>query len=1508
MSQSMEMGERRDNQTKTSNPSFKVINRDRVEIDINKDLDQLRRLMMSMNVNNNDRQQLINLFAQMATNKEKMYNETLKMQNGLQRLNNITESLQVNQDMLQGMQDETRMIFRYINDPDGELKEESNLDDKSQVNSPKTLFSMATGFSPKSMYEQNTGSQRNLSANRAKQSTFVTGAVRLPNQNSLERKESFSSKIKEGQNINSINLQKSEKEDLKLMQFLKDWDKEEPQTNYDIDLYANELWMTTKQFEDDLKKHYHVYNLQLEQVTRSHYKREQTMKEKFEFYVDATEKAVNQLKLDIVKMKDQYEMQICDYQSFLYNQHIPFDDINNLVRMDNLQLSSDNQHSTDQYIKSLQKCIRSLKLEVKHLDTQLLYARKDIKSLEDKNSNLKEQLNQSRDYCVQGAAQILKFFNSINLIDEEVGKQPLIVFRDNFAINSQFIDTYDNIMKFSVAKFELVSKHFLQMKKVLTESIKKQNEGVPKKSIAKTTINSPRSGVLIPGFQTQGSIKLNEKSSDGSSQVITNDSQRAIRLIIASYMGIETLDGKPKDLLKIQEGGRRQTIIVPNKQALMRKQTTKNSNSKSKKSKLIFLQFGSLLQIPTNDFDKRESSVDSKASPLHRRNPQSFFTSGSLPGRKSARVSKLKATQDPTEKYKIDFEAYRNEDDRLTFKQGTYLLTYIEEAFNIKLPKEIQIEIVNQISVERLFVKLNQIMLDVLAERKRAENYPYPISDLIEVVKGVENGEFQGFQINHKMARLMFIKSLNDECSLRKEVKVETHLEKEIQTYFPDYFRSKLRELYLGVTYQLPDSIPYKFEKLTDECDNQQDFLKLPIKHIYATNIKDILNEDNVNYEEKKIKLNLELFMDQLSNKLKDIIKTQYDKQFEAHQQLREYENKIENAGEELPKKGEKFKFKINFDELFMDEKTLAEMKKTLARLTQKMSRRKAINQSNDDILNDGQLLDSHDKSKQKNSFSRKESVMQAEKVMAERYQSLMRPLDEVTAAILLEAEKNGIFLENTKIDQLLAAALREDDKTYVIEILTQFLTNLREVVEKHPEYHTVLLVGKNGFDMNQQRVIMSKEEKQNYYRAKIEDLERLIKRQKTQQSGNYNQSLFAQGSNSKISKIGALLGESLKNKIMNSTIVSHESTKVQKESYEKVNSIERKKTNLFLQSRKQANKFMLSPNEHTINSSQEVQKNQNVSIPELKQRGSLGVLGNTNSKPITQQKSRRRSILQTQQNPRNLLSFQNYGALNGSQESTEFQSSVILNSQRSTVRNNNQLNIISSEGENYIYKNFPEYQQSEISAVNKKYIGNLTSISNKPKQAYLEKQFKKEQQQQNLKANLQNSRLKKTQKIAIGALNEENQVKQNIRKSFMIIDEVKDALESSSNQKQWQLTPGQNIEKIDQYQQNLKGSRRSNNMPSSNKIMYNSLPHKREELKRDNIGQQSSTNQLDEYESAIIETSERIESQESFLKESTGRDHEIEQFFSARQNNQQFKETNDKNIRTRILTGRFSD
>ena len=48
----------------------------------------------------------------------------------------------------------------------------------------------------------------------------------------------------------------------------------------------------------------------------------------------------------------------------------------------------------------------------------------------------------------------------------------------------------------------------------------------------------------------------------------------------------------------------------------------------------------------------------------------------------------------------------------------------------------------------------------------------------------------------------------------------------------------------------MPGDPPFKNEKLVDRCETQKELLNLPVKHIYATNLKDMLNEDDMDFSE----------------------------------------------------------------------------------------------------------------------------------------------------------------------------------------------------------------------------------------------------------------------------------------------------------------------------------------------------------------------------------------------------------------------------------------------------------------------------------------------------------------------------------------------------------------------------------------------------------------------------------------------------------------------------------
>lgn len=80
-------------------------------------------------------------------------------------------------------------------------------------------------------------------------------------------------------------------------------------------------------------------------------------------------------------------------------------------------------------------------------------------------------------------------------------------------------------------------------------------------------------------------------------------------------------------------------------------------------------------------------------------------------------------------------------------------------------------ELVGQVSVEKLFKRLNQISRDQIVDKrldKSLEELHIPLRDLIEV-KYNEDGSIRLFGINPKLVRIMFIKDLNDECQLRSK-------------------------------------------------------------------------------------------------------------------------------------------------------------------------------------------------------------------------------------------------------------------------------------------------------------------------------------------------------------------------------------------------------------------------------------------------------------------------------------------------------------------------------------------------------------------------------------------------------------------------------------------------------------------------------------------------------------------------------------------------------------------
>ncbi|CDW74514.1 UNKNOWN [Stylonychia lemnae] len=1171
-------------------PSQKIINRDSVEIDISKDLEQLKRIMMSMNINNNDRQQLTNLFCQMATNKEAMYSETLKVQNGLTKLDGITESLLMNQDFLSNIQDETRMIFKYIKDQETEMKE--------NVENVQEALGFATNQNNQGKNIEGDSSRRNgydsptftgSNSNRKKDQSSPRWNIKTESPRNRPQ-QSFKSQVPQIQlqKASVVNEQSNKVpggEVLRLTAFLREWDQQELLSNYDIENYANELWMTTKQFEEDLKKHYIVYKNHIQSLDRNHKKREQVLRDKFDFYTEAQERALTQLKMNIGAIKEQYEMQLCDYQSFLFNQHIPFDDINELVRMDNIDTKNDIS-ATDAYIKQLQKCIRSLKLDVKRLETQLIYQKKEIQSNVLKVQSYKEQLGKVQELRNYGLAY--QCFGQSTLVQHATE-------RSNNALNFATLNTNNQ-------------------KNVNADIL----EGV---------------------------------------QLISNETVRQFKQIQMNYKGLETLDGtlknkdKDKDQIKRLPLQRRQSLLSPGRQSLKRKNT--QNLVKIKKSK-----FQSTLQMPEPEFTVARNEEQSSRLSNQRQQSQASIHSGqqNINHQRSLKRNRYGSNiENSYDKYAIDFEAYKDEDDRLTFRQGNFLIPLIEKALNQNLPKDAQMEIVNQISVEKLIKKINLITKEkIFNTRKSTDKFFYPIHDLIDIVYGNEKNEVIGFQINPKMARLMFIKGLHDECNLRG-----------VETAFFDHFKSKVRDLYLCLNMQMPEDENFKYEKLIDSCDDPQKALELPIENFYATNLKDILDEDDENYHEKKIVLSLEMFLDQLCGKFKDLIQIQYDTQLKAFNQLRDYDRNPANGGDQNPRLNEKFKLQINFDEIFMDEKTLNEMKNTLKRLTNKLSRKKALQQSNE------QIEDFDENQNQIDQQQRKDQIVKNENQMVQKYQSLMKPLDEVLASIIEEAQRNGIFIENVSFDQFLAAAVREEDQAYTLETITNFLGQLREIISQNPNFSTILLKGKGKPIFEERRIILSKEEKKNYYAAKIEDLDRLIKKNKPSKSKQSSKQNITQDSGKEKTSTGgailkgsSLVGEQQKRRLaqnMNLTIQQVSNKPKDKNAEEerklaipeKLNPLERKKTILLQQSRKQVNKFLLNneDQQQTFPSP----KKMNESSVDLKL--AQNQFGNDDSvKPFTQQRPKRKSIL----NQSILVNpvFSNFSVLSASYQSTDIQSS----------------------------------------------------------------------------------------------------------------------------------------------------------------------------------------------------------------------------------------------------------
>lgn len=72
--------------------------------------------MMPMNLSTNDKQVLMNLFVETALNKETIYRETKRVHDNLNNIDVIIDKLLSQHDMICSNNEETRMIFRYLDD------------------------------------------------------------------------------------------------------------------------------------------------------------------------------------------------------------------------------------------------------------------------------------------------------------------------------------------------------------------------------------------------------------------------------------------------------------------------------------------------------------------------------------------------------------------------------------------------------------------------------------------------------------------------------------------------------------------------------------------------------------------------------------------------------------------------------------------------------------------------------------------------------------------------------------------------------------------------------------------------------------------------------------------------------------------------------------------------------------------------------------------------------------------------------------------------------------------------------------------------------------------------------------------------------------------------------------------------------------------------------------------------------------------------------------------------
>ena len=144
---------------------------------------------------------------------------------------------------------------------------------------------------------------------------------------------------------------------------------------------------------------------------------------------------------------------------------------------------------------------------------------------------------------------------------------------------------------------------------------------------------------------------------------------------------------------------------------------------------------------------------------------------------KTLRLSKQQTRLSPgklgVDKYQVDLEAFKDEDDKLTHRQGHYLLQHLERSLNLKVDKDLEQLLGNHMTAESLFSKINELMKSKLP-KKPWQQFAYPLADMLECLRDKDTEELLGFQINVRVARIMFIKGLNDECLIRGNNKAIT--------------------------------------------------------------------------------------------------------------------------------------------------------------------------------------------------------------------------------------------------------------------------------------------------------------------------------------------------------------------------------------------------------------------------------------------------------------------------------------------------------------------------------------------------------------------------------------------------------------------------------------------------------------------------------------------------------------------------------------------------------------